>query len=390
MRSRLRGRYYVGTYEKRPGDKVNYRAADPSYPQGNIQGDEPVGTMESQVFIIRGDQISFLIGGGCDSKTVYVELVVDGFSVARETGQCSEHMRRVHFDVGLHMLRSAFIRVVDAEKGPWGHISVDDFQFDWDVKGGMVNDTNSDALKTMFGGQVETSRSGAVHVFHRYEEASTLTHTRYCTGLKSSCVWAEVGKLTASDKRPADRFGTSVGLNEKAGVIVVGAPYTDLTGFYKETPSIYPYVAEDDASTIAGLHFPVLSQNESIFQHLQTYTSEPSGSYGVMYLRDKAGVFPEFKAYEESGAVYVYSMQHSVLNHKEVIATEDLWKVVEHAKVQPPDAFARDHFGMSVALSGSLLAIGAYGHDGQILDTGAIYLYRAGFAAVSFAEVRPS
>lgn len=387
MRSRLRGRYYVGTYEKRPGDKTNYRVADSIYPQGNIQGDAPVGTMESQVFIIRGQQISFLIGGGCDSKSIYVELVVDGFSVARETGQCSEQMRRAYFDVGLHMLRSAYIRVVDAEKGPWGHINVDDFQFDWDIKGGMVNDTNSDAIKTMFGGQVETSRSGAVHVFHRYEAASTLTKTKYCSGAKSACLWEEVGKLTASDKRPTDRFGTSVSLNEKAGVIAVGAPYTDLTGFYKETPSVYPYYDDKDVSTIAGLHFPVLSQNESLFQHLLTFTSEPSGSYGVMYLRDQAGVFPEAKAYEESGAVYVYSMHRSILNHKEVIAAPEYWKIVEHAKLQPPDAFARDHFGMSVALSGSLLAIGAPGQDGQILDTGAIYLYRAGFAAVSFAEV---
>ena len=388
MRSRLRGRYYVGTFEKRPGDKVNYYAADPSYPQGTIQGDTPVGTMESQVFIIRGEQISFLIGGGCDPKTIYVELVVDGFSVARETGMCSEHMRRASFEVGLHKLRSAYIRVVDAEKGPWGHINVDDFQFDWDVKGGLVNDTNSDATRDMFGGQVETSRSGAVHVFHRYLPVDTLSGTKHCRDFKANCLWHEVGKLTASDKRPADRFGTSVAINERAGVIVVGAPYTDLTGFYAETPSVYPHLTPEDVSTTSGLHFPVVPQNESLFQHMYTYSSEPSGSYGVMQLRDQAGVFPEAKAYEESGAVYLYAMQLGVLNHREVIDTVNYWKVVEHSKIQPPDAFARDHFGIGVALSGSLLAVGAQGHDGQIIDSGAVYLYRAGFAAVSFAQVR--
>ena len=53
-----------------------------------------MGTLTSQPFMILGNFISFLIGGGCDPLTEYVELLVDGYLVARSTGKCAETMRR--------------------------------------------------------------------------------------------------------------------------------------------------------------------------------------------------------------------------------------------------------------------------------------------------------
>ena len=44
---------------------------------GQIQGDTPTGTLTSPCFKIIGGHISFLIGGGCDIKTVRAELIVD-------------------------------------------------------------------------------------------------------------------------------------------------------------------------------------------------------------------------------------------------------------------------------------------------------------------------
>ena len=459
-RTNPRGRYHIGTFEKRPGDRTDYRAADPEYPQGTTQGDEPVGSMESQIFQIgsTGTQISFLIGGGCNPDLEYVELLIDGLSISRHTGKCKESMNREYFDVALFQQRMAQIKIVDLGKGPWGHINVDDFQFDWDTKGGRVNDTNSQMSSDLFGGLVETSRSGAVHVFQRHGTKATqmagelnarrrlhdlcstcdpdtsdptdpfspghhhyyndttdtdnvtgtgpsaaptreqdLIPYNYCTGDKSLCSWSEVVKLTASDKRQSDRFGTSVAVNAEAGVIVVGAPYTGLTGFYKESPSLYPHL-EDldisdplgrqvlDISDASGVHFPIFSQNESFLQHAYTQTSQPSGTHAVMNARQNADVYPDARGYRESGAVYVYTKSHEVIDHRDQMAFPATWRGVEVAKLQPLDALAQDHFGVSVALDGSLLAIGANGHDGQRLDSGAIYLYRAGFAAVAFAE----
>jgi hypothetical protein len=74
---------------------------------------------------------SFLIGGGCNERQEYVELLVDGDPTLRATGACSETMFRVHWDVTLHTGRSGQIRVVDEGTGQWGHINVDDFRFDW-------------------------------------------------------------------------------------------------------------------------------------------------------------------------------------------------------------------------------------------------------------------
>jgi len=78
--SRLVGRYYIGTYEKRPRDHdKSYQRPSKEFPLGSVQGDEPTGTLTSDPFLIRGDSISFLVGGGCNHLNVYVELLVDGF-----------------------------------------------------------------------------------------------------------------------------------------------------------------------------------------------------------------------------------------------------------------------------------------------------------------------
>lgn len=62
------GDWWIGGYENRPSkDK----------PAGRVQGDGPQGTLTSPPFIIRGKNISFLIGGGCALNVVRAELLVD-------------------------------------------------------------------------------------------------------------------------------------------------------------------------------------------------------------------------------------------------------------------------------------------------------------------------
>lgn len=136
--SKLNGLYYIGTYEKRPGDATDFSIPDPSYLEGSSQGEAPVGTLSSDVFIIYGSTIKFLIGGGCDIYKVYVELIVDGYSVAKQTGQCSESMTPVQFRVSQYINRAAQIRIVDNGTSTWGHINVDQFQFDWPIDGGAT------------------------------------------------------------------------------------------------------------------------------------------------------------------------------------------------------------------------------------------------------------
>lgn len=114
------GRYWIGTFEKRPAQSV---------PAGTFQGDGPKGTLTSNPFTIPSNTLSFLIGGGCDIKTQRMELIVNGKVVLKATGKCSESMHRVWWDVSLWQGRQARIRLVDDGSGGWGHINFDDLQF---------------------------------------------------------------------------------------------------------------------------------------------------------------------------------------------------------------------------------------------------------------------
>ena len=119
--SQHQGQYWIGGYEKRPR---------PSDPAGQVQGDEPQGTLTSAPFAISRPSIGFLLGGGCDINTERVELLVDGQTVLRATGKCTETMERVRWDVSRHVGRTGQLRLVDTSGGGWGHINFDDVRFE--------------------------------------------------------------------------------------------------------------------------------------------------------------------------------------------------------------------------------------------------------------------
>lgn len=72
----LQGKWFIGTYEKRPNPRVR---------AGTTQGDAPKGTLTSQRFKIVGPYIDFLIGGGCNIHYTRVELVIEGRGVVLRT-----------------------------------------------------------------------------------------------------------------------------------------------------------------------------------------------------------------------------------------------------------------------------------------------------------------
>lgn len=421
------GRYFIGTHDKRPGNRNDYKNPDPMFPQGSVQGDKPTGTMTSQPFFILGDEISFLIGGGCDEYVEYVELLVDGLTVARATGKCEEHMDRITWDVSLYFQRTGTIRIVDASESFWGHINVDDFRFNWAIKGGKITDTGTTTDRIAFGGLVETAHSGAAYVFSRHvseaaaeaarvvselsgEAVTGLSSTHACPGNDFSvCEWTQVGKLMASDKRPNDKFGFSIDVNEESGVIMVGSPHAAAYGIYKETPSVYPYTRNytSDVSDVAGIHFPVAPQMQPFFQAMPSLSSVGSGMTAVFEAREhpasRIGLFsardhplanspwemiaPNTKAWADAGAVYVFVKEKERLDNLGRIEYPAQWYYTEHAKITPGDVFARDNFGASVSLSGDMMAVGAVGHDGYQPEAGATYLYHTGFSSVSFLKV---
>ncbi len=97
---------------------------------GSLIGDSATGSCDSRPFIIAGDFIRLRVGGGNYPQTCYVALVdADADTVlARETGTGIDFMTERTWNVRPWRGKQAFIRIVDAETGTFGHINVDEIQ----------------------------------------------------------------------------------------------------------------------------------------------------------------------------------------------------------------------------------------------------------------------
>ena len=78
---------------------------------------------------IRQPYISFLIGGGNHPGGTCINLVVDGKTVATQTGENSDTMRRAEWRVAEFVGKKARIEIVDNVSGGWGHIEIDQIEF---------------------------------------------------------------------------------------------------------------------------------------------------------------------------------------------------------------------------------------------------------------------
>ena len=91
-------------------------------------GEEPRGVLRSKTFTLNGNRISLRVGGGQDLDKLYVALYTtdDGVRRLRATGQNSDAMQTVIWDVGPWSGRRVFIEIADQATGTWGHINVDE------------------------------------------------------------------------------------------------------------------------------------------------------------------------------------------------------------------------------------------------------------------------
>ena len=91
-------------------------------------GDDSRGTIISSEFTIERNFINFLLGGGMHSDT-YIELLIDGSSVYVTRPMVeSETLRWMTWDVKAYKDKKATIRIVDNQRGGWGHILVDQIE----------------------------------------------------------------------------------------------------------------------------------------------------------------------------------------------------------------------------------------------------------------------
>lgn len=88
-------------------------------------GDAAVGTLTSPEFELNRDFVQFLVGGGGHSGTTCVQLLVGGEVVRTASGKDAEQLEWTTWEVADRRGQHARIRIVDQERGAWGHINVD-------------------------------------------------------------------------------------------------------------------------------------------------------------------------------------------------------------------------------------------------------------------------
>lgn len=378
--ARPRGRYFVGTAEARPGSPNDYQQPSPAL-AGTFDGsDAAIGTLTSEaVPLPYGESlyVSFLVGGGCDPLAVYIEVLIDGVSVDRETGRCNERMYNATFDLSAFAGRAAVFRIVDNSRANWGRINIDHFSFSWYAR--------RPTLATIFKGTARSAtgvafRAGAAYIFRRRHDA-----------------WSSEVKLNPSDKRAGDGFGSSLAIDATNGVVAVGAPLADGRTHWRLPPPSRPvgagpqrgaklntedpYSEPEEPTRAAPVRLPLSAElNFRLYRPSTTSVFEPSGARAVwaQLALDRAkgtAPAPDLEQSRDAGAVYVFEEIEPMR-----------WTGLELAELHAPSNYARDHFGGSVALLPKLLLVGAPGDDSFGNDAGSAFAFDPHVFYVRFSQ----
>ena len=92
--------------------------------------DKQTGVIVSPLFIPDGGKMTFRVGGG-NGKATYVALcTADGAEVQTARGINQQHMQKAEWNLAPCKGQTMFIKVVDKSTGGWGHITLDNIQFD--------------------------------------------------------------------------------------------------------------------------------------------------------------------------------------------------------------------------------------------------------------------
>lgn len=118
--SNYQGDYWISTI-------ANYEALNNDSISGGNNNYSSMGSLASRSFVIKGNLISFLFGGGPDCS---VELIVGGETVLIAAGNNSESMNRVEWNVSAFKGMNSSIILKDEPSLPLGHINFDDVVFD--------------------------------------------------------------------------------------------------------------------------------------------------------------------------------------------------------------------------------------------------------------------
>lgn len=98
--------------------------------------DSQTGVIVSPLFVPDKGKMTFRVGGGAGPSTYVALCTSDGKEIQFARGINDQVMQEALWDLSPYAGKMLFIKVVDQSTDGWGHITVDDFQFDAEVLDG--------------------------------------------------------------------------------------------------------------------------------------------------------------------------------------------------------------------------------------------------------------
>jgi arylsulfatase A-like enzyme len=95
--------------------------------------DDQTGVIVSPLFVPEGGTMTFRIGGGGGDSTFVALCTAEGKEVLIARGINDQVMQEATWDLTPYVGQEIFLKIVDRSTGRWGHLTVDDFQFDAQV-----------------------------------------------------------------------------------------------------------------------------------------------------------------------------------------------------------------------------------------------------------------
>ena len=102
--------------------------------------DKQTGVIVSPTFIPTAGEMTFRVGGGGGPQTYVTLCMADGTEVKTARGLNDHGMQSVTWDLTPYAGKMMFIKIVDESTGGWGHITVDNFQFDAEIQATYPDD----------------------------------------------------------------------------------------------------------------------------------------------------------------------------------------------------------------------------------------------------------
>lgn len=213
--------------------------------------------------------------------------------------------------------------------------------FDTDTGIQLFKLTASDAEEgDLFGISVAISLNTAVVGAIFSDDAGPSSGSAY---LFDTVTGLELFKLTASDAQAGDFFGASVAIFGTTAII--GAPNSDDAG--SNSGSVYLF------DTLTGLQIAKLTSSEAASRDFFGHSVAIAGTTAIV------GLYVAHDAGSNRGSAFLFDTETGL----------------ELFKLTPSDAEDEDHFGTSVAITGTTAIVGAFGIDDTGSNSGSAYLF---------------